>query len=298
LHSGCGPLTGCLRTAETLRRPEQEQSDFQDFLGRLRKPKNKAEFDQFMAERRSRSEMIRCSARSADAIRNFTKLYSRDIDEKTPAPNLLACRQSGLNETIGEPTMVDQTHSQPSSPEPIANRTNRSGRRGMLVIALLAAALLVSLTGNILSTALGQGFAWDHFGVRHGAVFGGPLTPAQIDDRIDRMTKHMAIELDATADQQVKIANIAKAAVADLRPLREKAQAARSQAVALLTAPTIDRTAIERLRAEQIGLAETASKRIAQALSDAAEALNPEQRRKVADWVSHSGGWWGRWHHG
>ena len=117
------------------------------------------------------------------------------------------------------------------------------------------------------------------------------------DDRIDRMTKHMAIELDATADQQVKIATIAKAAVADLRPLREKAQAARSEAIALLTAPSIDRTAIERLRAEQIGLAETASRRIAQALTDAIEVLNPEQRRKVSDWISSSPPW-GRWHRG
>ena len=54
---------------------------------------------------------------------------------------------------------------------------------------------------------------------------------------------------DATADQQGKIATIAKAAVGDLRALREKAQAARAQAVTLLTAPAIDRTAIERLRA-------------------------------------------------
>jgi periplasmic protein CpxP/Spy len=166
----------------------------------------------------------------------------------------------------------------------------------MLVIALLTVALLASLTGNILSTAFGQGFAWQPFGMRGGGMFGDPLTPAQIDDRIDRMTKHMAIELDATADQQVKIANVAKAAVADLRALREKAQAARSQAVALLTAPTIDRTAIERLRAEQIGLAETASKRIAQALTDAADVLNPEQRRKAADWISSAP--WGRWHRG
>jgi periplasmic protein CpxP/Spy len=193
--------------------------------------------------------------------------------------------------------MVDQNNAQPSNPDPITNRTNRSGRRGILVIALLAVGLLASLTGNILSTAFGQGFAWRHFGMRDGGMFGGPLTPAQIDDRIDRMTKHMAIELDATADQQVKIANIAKAAVGDLRPLREKAEAARTKAVALLTAPTIDRTAIERLRTEQIGLAETASKRIAQALTDAAEVLNPEQRRKVADWISLSGPW-GHWHRG
>ena len=93
-------------------------------------------------------------------------------------------------------------------------------RNGVLVIALLAIALLASLTGNILSTAFGQGFGWRHFGMRDGGMFGDPLTSAQIDDRIDRMTKHMAIELDATADQQVKIANIAKAAVGDLQALR------------------------------------------------------------------------------
>jgi Spy/CpxP family protein refolding chaperone len=108
----------------------------------------------------------------------------------------------------------------------------------------------------------------------------------------------MAIEIDATADQQAKVAAIAKAAVADLRPLREKAQAARAQAVTLLTAPTIDRSAIERLRAEQIGLAETASKRIVQALADAADVLNPEQRRKVADWIALGRPWWARWHRG
>jgi Spy/CpxP family protein refolding chaperone len=107
----------------------------------------------------------------------------------------------------------------------------------------------------------------------------------------------MAIELDATADQQVKIANIAKAAIGDLRPLREKAQAARTQAVTLLTAPTIDHAAIERLRAEQIVLAETASKRITQALTDAVDVLNPEQRRKVADWIAFRGPW-ARWHRG
>jgi len=41
--------------AETLRRLEEEQREFRDFLDRLRHAKDKAEFDQFMAERRSRS---------------------------------------------------------------------------------------------------------------------------------------------------------------------------------------------------------------------------------------------------
>ena len=40
---------------ETLRRLEEEQREFHEFLGRLRMAKDKAEFDQFMAERRSRA---------------------------------------------------------------------------------------------------------------------------------------------------------------------------------------------------------------------------------------------------
>jgi hypothetical protein len=39
---------------ETLRRLEEEQRDFVAFLDRLRMAKDKAEFDQFMAERRQR----------------------------------------------------------------------------------------------------------------------------------------------------------------------------------------------------------------------------------------------------
>ncbi len=39
---------------ETLRRLEEEEREFRDFLDRLRMAKDKAEFDQFMAERRNR----------------------------------------------------------------------------------------------------------------------------------------------------------------------------------------------------------------------------------------------------
>jgi Spy/CpxP family protein refolding chaperone len=184
--------------------------------------------------------------------------------------------------------MVDQ------NPDQAPKRRFFGGGRGILVMALLAVALLAGVAGNLLPPAFAQGFGMHHdWG---GGFMGGAPTQAQIDDRIDRITKHMAIELDATADQQAKIAGIAKSAITDLRAMREKAQAARAQAVSLLTAQTIDRTAIERLRTEQIALAETASKRIAQALADSAEVLNPDQRKKVADWVTS--GPWSRWHRG
>lgn len=60
----CGPSESAASTsgnrafdeykAETLRRMEEEQKEFGSFLERLRVAKDKAEFDQFMAERRSR----------------------------------------------------------------------------------------------------------------------------------------------------------------------------------------------------------------------------------------------------
>jgi hypothetical protein len=55
---GYGPSSGNrafdeYRT-ETLRRLEEEQQEFRDFLDRLRMAKDKSEFDQFMAERRNR----------------------------------------------------------------------------------------------------------------------------------------------------------------------------------------------------------------------------------------------------
>jgi hypothetical protein len=42
--------------AETLRRLEEEQREFREFLERLRFARDKTEFDQFMAERRNRTD--------------------------------------------------------------------------------------------------------------------------------------------------------------------------------------------------------------------------------------------------
>jgi hypothetical protein len=58
-RSGMTPFTSTGNRAfddyreETLRRLEEEASEFQTFLQRLRHAKDKAEFDQFMADRRT-----------------------------------------------------------------------------------------------------------------------------------------------------------------------------------------------------------------------------------------------------
>ena len=81
---------------------------------------------------------------------------------------------------------------------------------------------------------------------------GGPMGHGFSPERADRMVRHLAVELDASADQQAKLQAIVKAAAGDIVPMHEKVLAARQQARALLTAPTVDRGAIEKLRAEQI----------------------------------------------
>jgi hypothetical protein len=43
--------------AETLRRLEEEQKEFREYLERLRKARDKEEFDRFMADRKGRSEV-------------------------------------------------------------------------------------------------------------------------------------------------------------------------------------------------------------------------------------------------
>ena len=119
----------------------------------------------------------------------------------------------------------------------------------------------------------------------------GPLSPAQIEDRVDRGIRHAAIELDATPEQQEKLRAIAKGAVKDLAAhAREGAGGARARAAELLTQPKVDRAAIEAFRAEQLALADAASKRFAQAVGDAAEVLTPEQRQKAHDMAAMAPG--------
>jgi protein CpxP len=175
------------------------------------------------------------------------------------------------------------------SDEPIPHRTSnkqspvprtRRGRFLMFAGLITATAILTGAVVNkAVSNPFGYGSGW------HGARghFGAPLDPAQIEDRADRMVRHLSIELDATNEQQEKLRGIMRGMLKDVLPARERAEAARRQARELLTATTIDRGAMEKLRADQIALADTVSKRITQALGDAAEILSPEQRRKLAD---------------
>lgn len=196
--------------------------------------------------------------------------------------------------------MTDPIHSTPpAGPDGQPQTGRKGGRRWFLVTAT---ALAAALTGAVAVQAFGDGPPWHRGGFMGGMGgpfhMGAPFDPARAEDRADRMIRHLAIEIDATAEQQNKLRTIAKEAVKDLVPLREKAQSARQRGRELLTAPTIDRAAIEAFRAEQIAVADEASKRIAKALGDAAEVLTPEQRHKIDDRLEWRRSHWRPWHRG
>jgi periplasmic protein CpxP/Spy len=183
--------------------------------------------------------------------------------------------------------MSEQSHPA-STGGPAGTPTARRRGRGWLFVTTVA--LAAGLSGAAASHAVSQGY-W------HGPGFmGRSLDPASIEDRADRAVRHLAIEIDATPEQQDKLRTIVKGAIKDLLPMREKALSARERARMLLTQPGIDRAAIEALRSEQLALAEAASKRFTLALGDAAEVLTPEQRRRIDDRVTAFRERWGYWH--
>lgn len=203
--------------------------------------------------------------------------------------------------------MIDQTPaSRDTTDRPAQPQARRRGRAKYAVIVALGLGVIGAGAYATSSFSQGPGFGpgFGH-GFGHGpgfwggGPFGGPggFDPARAEQRADRMIRHLAVEVDATAEQQEKLRGIVKAAVKDMTPLREKMASARRQARGLLVAETVDRGAIEKLRSEQMAAADALSKRFVQALADAADALTPDQRRKL-ETVLPSGGGWRGWNRG
>jgi periplasmic protein CpxP/Spy len=163
-------------------------------------------------------------------------------------------------------------------------QSRRGGWRRRWKIAGIAAAVAGVLTLGACSHA-------GHRGWGGGPGMAGAADPERAAQFAEKMADRLVSRVDGTPQQKQRIAEIAQAATKDLLPLREQARAMRLQSIELLKAPTVDRGGIEKLRAEQIRLADEASRRLAQAIGDAAEVLTPEQRARLADGIATRRGW-------
>jgi Spy/CpxP family protein refolding chaperone len=107
------------------------------------------------------------------------------------------------------------------------------------------------------------------------------MSQEEMAQHIEKMVNHVLA--DGTPEQKSKVTAIAQAALKDIYPLRQQHHAAHDQVAKILTQPTIDRNALEQVRADEMRLADQVSRRITQAVADAAEVLTPEQRTKLAE---------------
>ena len=111
---------------------------------------------------------------------------------------------------------------------------------------------------------------------RHG------MDPEAMARRMEGRIYAMVKEVGGTGEQADKVVAIVRNTFNELKPLREQHMAARRKGMELLAAPVLDKGAIETLRASQIQMADSMSRRMMASMIAAAEVFTPEQRSKLA----------------
>lgn len=180
---------------------------------------------------------------------------------------------------MSDPTSASNSTPDPNQPGDQSGKRRDCGRRGMRRRGWVLVG--VALVTGVIGFGLGRvtGARW------HGHGFG---MHQQLDSeaavrRAEAGINRVLSRIDGTSEQKAKIAEIAKAAIKDLQPMRETFRSSRDKLAAALKADKVDRSAIEQLRAEQLALGEAASKRASEALADAADVLTPAQRATLVE---------------
>lgn len=176
-----------------------------------------------------------------------------------------------LSSQDGTGPVID--HDPNEKPQPV-----KAKRKVSLTVGLALAAVI----GLGAVVAVAQGGSWGGWkgGMHHmGARFAEHRIGAMLD------------EIDASAEQETKIWAIIDRTRSELRPMGREFRQTREEVATLLAAPTIDKAAVEKLRAERIAAFDEASKKAVAAVVEAAEVLTPEQRAKlVAEMKERHGG--------
>lgn len=140
-------------------------------------------------------------------------------------------------------------------------------------------AALVSVTPQVWARGFAGHGAFGHG--RHG--FGAQMLkdPAAAKTHAGMAVEWVLRGVDATEDQKQQAKQITDRLIDEMGPVAEKHREHREAMARELAKPQIDREALERLRREEIALADQASKRAVGAIADLGEVLTPEQRAEL-----------------
>lgn len=114
-------------------------------------------------------------------------------------------------------------------------------------------------------------------GWRRGSGF-QDMSNEDIEKRISRFVKHVAIEIDATPEQIDQIVAILTPAAIEMKAVQKDLATTGQDLHELILAESVDPTAVEALRAEKLALADEVSKKLTGVMIDVAQVLTPEQR--------------------
>jgi Spy/CpxP family protein refolding chaperone len=188
-------------------------------------------------------------------------------------------------------TIDNATSPQPPLPGPRSAKGSSATARRFAVVAVLTCGLALGAG----SLALGVGSlaaAAQESG--HSAWTAG-LRLAFVQHAVGFMLDSVG----ATSEQESKAHDIIAANLADIAPDPKEREAFRKQALDLLGAPSIDRAAVEKLRAEVIARFDAKSKKIVDSLLAIEDELTPAQRAalsaRIEGFAQHGpmGGPWG-----
>ena len=156
-------------------------------------------------------------------------------------------------------------------------------RSGLQVGGLIAALVAIVLLGGVLLSSSFANAAGHWFGRhRHGGEE-GRFDPERAHEHARLAVEWLSGYVDVDDAQREQLDSILSRSVDDLVELSQGHQSNRGAFVDLLRQPVIDRAALEEIRRSELDLAEEASRRLVDALADAAQVLTPEQRGQLVE---------------
>ncbi|WP_158813635.1 Spy/CpxP family protein refolding chaperone [Methylocapsa sp. S129] len=170
--------------------------------------------------------------------------------------------------------MTDIDH-EPLWPEPpLQEEAPRYGRkrsfawrRSLALLGVLAGGIVIGAGGFAVAAA-----GIDQLGWKQGARLA----------IVQHVVAHALDSVGANAAQEAKAHDIIAMKFAEVAPDPAQHDAMRKQALDLIGAPTIDRAAVEKLRADAVASIDAKSKSVVAGVLDIADLLTPPQRAQLA----------------
>ena len=177
----------------------------------------------------------------------------------------------------GEDTMPDTNQGSESGGTPLWRR-RRFWLAGGGVLAGLAALAALAPRASAYRALAGHGFGGPG---RH--AFGAQILkdPAAAKQHAGMAVEWVLRGVDATDEQKQQARRITDRLIEEISPSIEKHRGFREAVARELAKPEIDREALERLRREEMALADHASKLAVAAIADLGEVLTAEQRAEL-----------------